>query len=98
MVCNVGLCGFAGVMLRVGMMAVRQVGVMGGLLVASSLVMLGGFLVVVTGQVMVMCGLSVMLRCFLGHRCTPLKFVWAMHYRLAEYAELRLALGFALIN
>ena len=76
---------FAGVMLGVGVMAMRQVGVMGGFLVVTALVVLGGLLMMVRGQLMVMSGLGVVLGGFFGHRMTPLRSFGAVKSRLAEY-------------
>jgi hypothetical protein len=69
------LRGFGGVMLRVRVVAMRDVRVMGGLLVVSGFMMLGGG-VVVLGSVLVMLrGFAVVLRGILRHVSSPYK-VW----------------------
>jgi len=50
---------FVGVMLRVGVMPMRQVGVVGGLLMLARFVVRGGLLVMMGSQFMVMSGVSV---------------------------------------
>ena len=56
---------FVGVMLGVGVMPMRQVGVMGGLLMLARFMVRGGLLVMMGGQLVVMSGLGVVLSCLL---------------------------------
>ena len=56
---------FVGVMLGVGVMPMRQVGVMGGLFMLARFMVRGGLLVMMGGQLVVMSGLGVVLSCLL---------------------------------
>jgi len=61
------LGGFLGMMRRVHVVTVRQMGMMGCRLVIAGLMMLGSFPVMVGRMLMVLGGLSVMMRSFLRH-------------------------------
>jgi len=64
---NVMLCRLGGVVRRVGMVALGDVGMVRRELVVSLFMMLGRFAVVIGGHLMVLGGLGVMMRCFLRH-------------------------------
>jgi hypothetical protein len=64
---DVLLCSLGGVMRRVGMVALSNVGVVRRRFVVSIFMMLGCLTVVVGGHLMVLCGLGMMMRCFLRH-------------------------------
>jgi len=56
---------FVGVMLRVGVMPMRKVGVVGGLLMLARFVVRSGLLVMMRSLLVVMSGMFMMLSCFL---------------------------------
>ena len=64
---RVGLCGFGRMMLRVLVMSMSHVGVVRGLLMVATLMMLCRFLVVTSRLLMMFCGLQVLLYCLFGH-------------------------------
>jgi hypothetical protein len=61
------LRGFSGVVLGLNMMAMRQMGVVGGLLVIALFVVLGGVLVMLRGVFVVLRGVAMMIGVFLRH-------------------------------
>jgi hypothetical protein len=65
---DVVLGGVLGVLSGVGMVAMRQVGVVGGGFMVAIEVLLGGFVVVARSVLVMLRCLSVMVRCFVGHR------------------------------
>ena len=58
---------FSGMMLGLNMMAVRQMGMVGGLLVIALFVVLGGVLMVLRSIFMVLRGVAMMIGVFLRH-------------------------------
>jgi hypothetical protein len=61
------LGGFLGVFGRMGVVALRQVSVMGGCFVVALFMMLGGFVVMARSVLVMLRCLLVMLGCFVGH-------------------------------
>ena len=62
---NVGLGGLLSVVFRLGVMAVRGMGMMGSRLVTSSFMVPGRLIVVTRGVLVVLGGFAVMVCCFL---------------------------------
>lgn len=73
MLFSVVLAGFLGVLGCVNVMAVRHVGVMGGLVVVVRFVVLGGLAMMSGGLVMMLSGFAVVIGGFFGHIDTLLR-------------------------
>jgi hypothetical protein len=70
---GVVLCRFFGMVLGLNMMAVRQMGVVAGLLVIALLMVLGGVFMMFRSVFMMLRGVAMMIEVFLRHGKSSLK-------------------------